>query len=98
MTYVVRESVSVDTPGEGVQSAYSDGRLVVNYRSRSVTFAFDTSGGIARVVADTHQQSESASPTEIPEEVRDHVLHIGYRIYGDNIDDGAFTLLRGDER
>lgn len=94
MTYVVEQSVSVDTPGSDVRSAYSDGRLVVTAGGRSVTFA--TFGGVARVVADTHQQS--VSPTEIPTEIRDHVLYIGHRIHGDETDDGAFELLTGDSR
>lgn len=97
MTYVVEQSVSVDTPGEGAQSAYSNGRLTVNFEDRSVTFAIDSSAGVARVVADTHQP-ESVSPTEIPPEVRDHVLHVGYRIHGNSVDDGGFTLLTGDSR
>ncbi|WP_312908217.1 hypothetical protein [Natronosalvus caseinilyticus] len=88
--------MSVDIPGEGVQSAYSSGRLVVTAGGRSVSFAIDSSAGVARVVEDTYQQSVSV--TEIPEDVVAHVLYVGYRIHGDNIDDGGFTLLRGDER
>ncbi|MFC7140496.1 hypothetical protein ACFQMA_11730 [Halosimplex aquaticum] len=47
-------------------------------------------------MADTHQQSASA--TEIPDDVRDHVLTTGYRIYGNASGDGAFELLSGDSR
>lgn len=95
MTYVVQQSVSVDTPGSSVRSVHDDGRLVVTAGGRSVSFA--TSSGVARVVSDTHQQG-SAIATEIPTEIRDHVLTIGYRIQGDNVDDGGYELLRGDER
>lgn len=97
MTYVVQQSVSVDSPGSGVQLAYSDGRLVVNCGNRSVTFKIDAPAGVAQVVADMHQP-ESVSASEIPTEIRNHVLHIGYRIYEDNVDDGGFTLLTGNSR
>lgn len=97
MTYVVRESVNVDTPGSDVASAYSNGRLIVTVGSRSVTFSVDTQAGAARVVEDMHQP-ESVSPTEIPPEVRDHVLRIGYRIHGSTIDDGGFQLFTGDSQ
>jgi len=95
MTFVVERSVSIDTPGSDVRSVHDDGRLVLSTAGRSVTF--DTHVGVARVVEDTHQPG-SASATEIPTEIRDHVLTIGYRIHGNACGDGGFQLLRGDER
>jgi hypothetical protein len=94
MTYVVEQSVDVDTPGEDAHSTRSGCRLLVGVDGRTVTFRIEQSR-VLRVVSDTHQP-ESPSPSEIPTEIRNHVLYFGYRIHGDNVDDGGFELLRGD--
>ncbi len=93
MTYVVQESVSVDTPGSDAHSTRSGRRLLVGVDGRTVTFRIEPSR-VLHVVSDTHQ--ESPSPNEIPTEIRDHVLYVGYRIQGERTGQASFELIRGD--
>lgn len=96
MTYVEERSVDVDTPGSGARSVRSGDLLVVGTGARTVTFRIHSSR-VLRVVEDTHQP-ESPNPSEIPTEIRDHVLYVGYRIHGERLGDASFELIRGDDR
>lgn len=97
MTFVEEEIVETDTQGSDVMSRYSgDGRLIVDSGARRVTFDVHLGTGCARVVGDTHQ--DTVSPTDIPDNIRDYVLHIGHRIHGNEVGDGGFGLIAGDDQ
>ncbi|WP_232686503.1 hypothetical protein [Halobacterium zhouii] len=95
MTFVEERSVELDTPDVECRSWHSDGRYHVSQGGRIVTFR--PQGGCVRVVGDTGQDGV-VTPDGIPDEVRNHVLSIGWRIHGAEVADGGFTLLSGDVR